>query len=100
MRLPIIKPKKQFEFKPDYAVARSETLLETIESLNMSQKELSDRTGLTVISISRIIEGTQPITPETANKLEMATGVPSRFWNNLESLYREQLAKIKELKTL
>jgi len=71
-----------------------------MESLNMSQKELAIRTGLTVQSLNRIFKGDQPISYETANKLELATGVPAHMWNNLEAQYREQLAKAKERKQL
>ncbi|MDA3896195.1 MAG: ImmA/IrrE family metallo-endopeptidase [Desulfobacteraceae bacterium] len=92
--------KKQYEFEPDYAIAPGETLKETMESLNMGQKELAVRTGLTVQSLDRIFKGEQPISYETANKLELVTGVPARMWNNLEAQYREQLAKIKERKHL
>ncbi len=73
---------------------------ETVEFQGMTQKELSKRTGLTVQSLNRIYNGDQPINYETANKLELVTGVPARFWNNLESKYREQLEKVKELKRL
>lgn len=91
-----MKALKRFEYEPDCAIAPGETLKETIESLNMTQKELAIRTGLTEQTIIRIFKGEQPITYETANKLELVTGVPARFWNNLESNYREQLAKIEE----
>lgn len=87
-------------YEPDYAVAPGDTLAETIESLGMSQKELALRTGLTEQSINRIVHGSQPITFETASKLELATGVPARVWNNLESQYREQLARIEEHRQL
>jgi len=96
----MIKAKKQYGFNPDYAVPPGETLKETIEFKGMTQKELSKRTGLTVQSINRIYNGEQPINYETANKLELVTGVPARFWNNLESKYREQLETVKELKRL
>lgn len=94
------KAKKQYGFSPDYAVPPGETLKETVEFKGMTQKELSKRTGLTVQSINRIYNGDQPINYETANKLELVTGVPARFWNNLESKYREQLETVKELKRL
>ena len=90
----------RYAYEPDYAVAPGETLAETIEYLGMSQKELATRTGLTEQSINRIIKGNQPITPETASKLELTTGVPARMWNNLESQYREQLARIEEREQL
>ena len=96
----MVKAKKQYGFSPDYAVPPGETLKETVEFKGMTQKELSKRTGLTVQSINRIYNGDQPINYETANKLELVTGVPARFWNNLESKYREQLETVKELKRL
>jgi HTH-type transcriptional regulator/antitoxin HigA len=96
----MLKAKKIYGFEPDYAIPPGETLKEVMESLNMSQKELAIRTGLTVQSLNRIFKGDQPISYETANKLELATGVPARMWNNLEAQYREQLAKNKERKQM
>ncbi len=92
--------KNRYPYEPDYAVAPGETLLETIDALGMTQKELALRTGLTEQSINRIIKDNQPITFETANKLELSTGVPARLWNNLESQYREQIAKMEEAERL
>jgi len=86
----------RYAYEPDYAVPPGATLAETIDSLDMSQRELAIRTGLTPVSVSRIISGEQPLTFETANKLELATGVPARFWNALESQYRERLSKLEE----
>ncbi len=91
---------KKYPFEPDYAIPPWQTLLEVMESLNMTQKELAIRTGITVQSLNRIFKGEQPVTYETANRLELATGVPARLWNNLEARYREQLAKIEEQKRL
>lgn len=80
----------------DYAVAPGETLRETLEALGMSQRELADRTGLSEKTVSQIINGVAPLTHDTAIKLERVTGVPARMWNNLESLYREELARMKQ----
>jgi len=96
----MLTAKKRYEFEPDYAVPPGETVKEVMESLDMTQRELAVRTVLTVQSLNRIFKGDQPITYETANKLELATGVPARMWNSLEAQYREQLAKIKERKQL
>ena len=94
-RLKMAKAKRQHKYEPDYAVAPGETLRDTLESLGMSQKDLAKRTGLTVQTISRILSGEQPVTFETANKLEMVTGIPARMWNRLEMKYRE-MAKRNE----
>ncbi|MBW1706238.1 MAG: helix-turn-helix domain-containing protein [Deltaproteobacteria bacterium] len=92
----MVSAAKKYGFEPDYAIPPGETLREVMDSLGMSQKELAGRTDLTVQSLNRIFKGTQPITYETANRLELATGVPATMWNNLEAQYREQLAKTHE----
>jgi len=92
--------RKKYEFEPDYAVSPGTTLLEVMESLEMSQKDLALRTGLTEQTLNRIFKGEQPISYETANRLELVTQVPARFWNNLEVQYQEQKAKLDERKRL
>lgn len=88
------KAERLYGFEPDYAVSPAKTLLETLESLHMTQKELATHTGLTEQTVVRILKGEQPITLEIANKLEMATQVPASLWNNLEIRYRQQVSKI------
>ena len=95
-----MEAKKTYQFKPDFAVSPGETLKEVMDSMGMTQKELAIRTELTVQTLNRIFKGEQPITYETSDRLEMVTGTPARFWNNLEGLYREQLAKLEGLKQL
>jgi len=87
-------------YKPDIAILPGVTLEETIGALNMSQKELSERAGLTPKTINEIIKGKNPITPETAIKFERVFGVSARFWNNLELNYQETLARIEAEKRL
>ena len=95
-----MKAKKQYAFEPDYAVAPGETLQEVMASLEMNQKELAKRLELTEQTLIRIFKGEQPISYATANRLELVTRVPARFWNNLEAEYREQLAKQEERQRL
>lgn len=90
----------KYTFEPDYAVAPGDTLLEVMESLEMTQKDLAVRTGLTEQTLTRIFKGDQPISYETANRLELVTQVPARLWNNLEAQYREQKAKRDERRRL
>lgn len=92
--------KSKYEFEPDYAIAPGVTLLELVESLSMTQKEFAVRTGLTEQSINRIFKGEQPISYETSNRLELVTGVPANYWNNLEAQYRAQLARNLERERL
>ncbi len=96
----MVKAKKKYRFDPDYAVPPGETLKEFMESRGMTQRELAVRTGLTVQTLNRIFKGEQPITYETANRLELATNLPAHMWNNLEMQFQEQLAKIREKELL
>jgi HTH-type transcriptional regulator / antitoxin HigA len=91
---------KEYPFEPDYAVPPGETLQETIDSLDMDQRDLAVRTGLSTKHINQIIQGHAPITQETAIRFERVTGVPAKLWNSLEINYREQLAKLEEKRQL
>lgn len=84
------------QYKPNYAVLPGEVLSDELELRNMSQQELSKRTGLSAKHIVSIIKGKSPITPETALKLERAMGMPANYWLNLESNYQEIRARLAE----
>lgn len=83
-------------FQPDYFVPPGVTLLETIDSIGMTQAELAERTGRPKKTINEIIKGKAAITPETALQLERVLGIPASFWNNLEANYREAIARAQE----
>ncbi len=84
------------QYVPDSASPPGETLLETIETLGMTQADLADRTGRSKKMINEIIKGKAPITPKMAIDLERVLGAPASFWNNRERHYRETLARIEE----
>jgi addiction module HigA family antidote len=91
-----MKALRKYAFEPDYAVPPGASVRETMEALGMSQRELADRTGLTVQTLNRIFKGDQPITYETANRFDLVTGTPAAYWNQLETQYRTQLARLEE----
>ena len=64
------------KYEPDYVSPPGETLLETIESLGMTQIQLAERTGRPPKTISEIVKGKAAITPDTALQLEKVLGVP------------------------
>ena len=88
------------EYVPDSVSCPGETLLETISALGITQTELARRTGRPVKTINEIINGRAALTPDTALQLERVLGVPARFWNNYERLYREYLASAQERERL
>lgn len=83
-------------YKPDLVYPAGETLRETLEAIGMSQVELAKRMGRPESTISNIIRGKTPITPRTALQLEMVLSIPAGFWNNLESIHQEFLARKEE----
>lgn len=92
--------KNHREYRPDIAIHPGETLQENLESLGMSQIELSLRTGLTPKTVSEIVKGKSSITPSTALKFEKALGISARFWNNLQINYEETLARLEKDKQM
>ena len=93
-----MKAKKTFLYEPDYAVLPGDTIREQMEHYGWSQQELATRLDTTAQTLNRIFKGEQPITLETATKLERVLGAPARFWNNLELNYRERLTKLEDQK--
>lgn len=69
------------------------TIKEQLEDRGMSQKEFAARMGMSEKHISQLINGDVQLTNDTALKLEMVLGLPARFWNGLEAIFREKLAK-------
>lgn len=88
------------KFNPDYAVPPGTTLKEVLDSKGMSQADLCLRTGLAEKTVSQIVNGVAPISFETAEKFELATGVPASFWNAREVAYRQAIAQADESERL
>ena len=71
------------------------TVKEQLKDRGISQKEFAVRMGMSEKHISKLINGEVQLTPEVAERLEMVLGIPSRFWNKLEAIFREKLAKVR-----
>lgn len=69
------------------------TIKEQLIDRGMTQKEFAARLEMSEKHISKLINGDVILTPEMAIKLEMVLGIPAKFWNNLEAIYREKLIK-------
>ncbi len=78
------------------AIPPGETIKEQLSIREMSQIEFSERMGYSSKHISQLINGKVPLSHQTALKLESVFGIPARFWNNLEALYQEDLARIEQ----
>ena len=88
------------DYNPSIAIHAGVALREELEFMQLSQVELSLRTGLSTKTISQIIHGEEPITNETAIKLERVLGTSADFWNAKQASYEFTLARIEEEKRL
>ena len=86
--------KNKLSYNPDFAIHPGKSLKDELDFLNLTSIELSQRTGLSEKHISQIINGADPITPDTAVKLEIAIGTPATFWSNLQKNYDLVVARI------
>ena len=69
------------------------TIKEQLNDRGMSHKDFAARMDMSEKHISRLIHGDVQLPPETGVRLEMVLGIPAKFWNNLEAIYREKLIK-------
>lgn len=72
-------------WSPDWAVHPGEHLAEYLESRGWSQAEFARLAGLTPKHVSTIINGTNPVTAETALKLEHVLGMKADIWTGLQA---------------
>ena len=79
---------KLYTFSPDYAIHPGEILEETLAARNMRKSKLAERCRLSTKTVSQIIGGKAPITPETAIQLERVLGISAKVWSNLDTNYR------------
>ncbi|MDD3537834.1 MAG: helix-turn-helix domain-containing protein [Eubacteriales bacterium] len=77
------------------AIPPSETIREQLKDRGMTQKEFAIRMGLTEKHVSQLLNGQVELTQNVALRLEAVLGVPASYWNNLEMIYREKLARVE-----
>lgn len=82
-------------FSPDYAIYPGEFLKEEMEALKISQKALSEKTGISKTIINEIIKGKRRISAELAVKFESVLYSPASYWLNLQAVYDEAVARKK-----
>lgn len=83
-------------YQPRSVGTPGDIVLEYLESMSWTQKDLARRAGITPKSISELCNGKARITPSTALAFEKALGRPAHFWLNLQTRYEEALARQEE----
>lgn len=70
---------------PGWATHPGEHLAEQIEARKWSQADLARAAGMTPKLVSTIISGRNPVTAETAIRLERALGMKADVWVRLQA---------------
>lgn len=77
------------------AVPPGATIGEQLADRGITREEFAEMMGLSAERVGDLLEGEERLTPDLASRLETVLGVPARFWNNLEGIYREKLALVE-----
>lgn len=80
-------------FAPDYVVSPGEILEETLDANGIAKGDFARRIGISMKTLSLILAGKAPVSPETALQMEQVLGVSAQLWCNLEANYRLALAR-------
>ena len=89
------------DFYMAVAIHPGENVREWMEENEMTSAELARRSGLSEMSIRRIADGLEDITPESAAALERGTSMSANFLLRFQKLYEntlEHLAREKKAK--
>lgn len=78
--------------KPNWAVHPGEILAEVIEEQNLTQRIVSKATGISEAYLSQIINGSRPMSAETARRLE-SLGITRSFWMGLQRNHDDAIAR-------
>lgn len=85
---------------PDYIVTTGDFVLEWMDDSGINAAELARRLDVTPKHVSELLAGKAPLSHPLALGLERVTGVPARIWNQYESGYRDDLARVAEQDSL
>lgn len=85
---------------PNYVVTTGDFIAEWMHDEDINAAELARRLGVTRKHVSELLNGKAPLSHALALSLERVTGVPARIWNQYESGYRSDLARIQEANDL
>ena len=83
----------EHQYKPDTVSHPGETLLETIQTLGMTQSELAEKTGIHQEAIELVISGDLAVTFRMARQFAKVLGIPVSFWVKRQSDYNAFLER-------
>ncbi|MCL2326218.1 MAG: HigA family addiction module antitoxin [Proteobacteria bacterium] len=82
--------------KPTYGCSPGDILKDYMQAARMKQSDLASKMGVSAKTVSMLVRDSRPITVEYAVMLERIFGRPSKFWLNLEAVWKESIVREKE----
>jgi HTH-type transcriptional regulator / antitoxin HigA len=84
-------------FVKNWASPPGDTILDAMEELGLTQRDLAARLGVTPKHVNDLVKGRANITADMAVRLESVFGEPASFWMKRDADYRLALARKAEL---
>lgn len=86
---------KIYDFCPDWTVPPAEMLKEWAEEQGLNDTGLRALLAAYEHDLGEILDNPPaPLTPQKAEQLDTATGIPARLWTRFEELYRADLTRL------
>ncbi|MEH6694993.1 MAG: HigA family addiction module antitoxin [Hyphomonas sp.] len=85
-------------FSPNWRTHPGEHLEEYLEVKGWTQADFARRAGMTPKLVSEILSAKNPVTPETAFKLQRVFGLKAEIWMSLQSKWDLEQFRAKEAK--
>lgn len=82
-------------FNSDWACHPGSTVEELREEKGISGESLASLLGLSAGELALLEQGNKDIDPHLAEQLELAFGIPERFWLTMQNNYYDDLKRIK-----
>lgn len=84
------------DLTPFAATHPGELIRDELKERGMTQKQLSEQTGIKTSVLSETINGKRSVSLNVAVALEKALGIPAEMWMNMQNQYDLDTAKIAE----
>ena len=69
---------------------------ELIEDYNMTQKEFSERLGISEMKLGKLVNGEESISNDIAENLAKLTNISMKTWLNLQNAFDVKMAEFLE----
>ena len=84
------------QYQPDYLVSFADMLAYEIEGQNITLKQLSNDSGLTMARIKGLLSGACIIDKNSAKALNAVLGRSVEYWLNIETHYQQTKTRLAQ----